>query len=208
MPAVASLDYRALLSRILQTVDQCAYLTPTNHIDPGQRDAMRRVEKAIQASNFDPEAVRVLIRRLHQEGQIDRVMMLSALHVVAAHPAVKDYAEAARLTGEQEFAALSLGGPNLSNNLASIDRHRGVLAWIMGNSSVALDHFVRAMERQHTVENLGNVLCALLRLSQMEEAMNLVQRVRATHPPSFVAELNQRIQQDPDLSLLAASEIA
>jgi hypothetical protein len=134
------------------------------------------------------------------------VHYLSALHVIAAHPAVADYAEAARLCGEQEVAALELGGPLLHANLASVDRHRGVLAFLLSQPSVALDHFTRALERQHNVENLGNVLCALVALDADDEAADLVARVRTNYPETFRAELDRRIQSDPDLALLRTPE--
>lgn len=206
MTQATSLDYQAILARILESVDQKAYLTPSSHIDPRQRAAMSEIESAIQASSFEAGAVRAMIRRFHQEGRIDRVLMLSALHVVAAHPEVADYAEAARLAGEQEVAAMELGGPNLATNLAAVDRHRGVIAWLTRHPAIALDHFSRALERQHTVENLGNVLCALIAIGEIEEAEGLVGRVRSQYPASFVQELDRRIQRDPDLSLLTPPE--
>lgn len=207
-PSTHSPDYRLLLDRLLQEVEERAYLTPSSHVDPRQREAMAAIERAIQAPGFDADAARALARRLHAEGRIDKVMMLSALHVIAAHPEVADYVEAARLAAEQEMAAMELGGPNLANNLAAVDRHRGVLAWLNNHPAIALDHFARALERQHNVENLGNVLCVLLRLGEDDRAASLVARVRATHPAPFVADLDRRIRVDPDLALLAPSEVA
>lgn len=199
--------YQLLLDRLLTVVDDRAYLTPAVHVEPGQRDAMAMVERAIQSPSFDPANVRALIQRLHTEGRIDRVMMLSAMHVVAAHPSVADWAEAARLAGEQEQAALELGGPNLSNNLAAVARHRAWLAFTLGQYSVALDYCTRALEHQHTVENLGNVLCVLVRLGEEEQAALLVERVYKTHPESFTASLERRIEADPDLAVLRTSEL-
>lgn len=200
------MDYQAILDRILTRVDQEAYLTPTAHIDPRQREAMTRIERAIQASDFDPGATRALIRRLHSEGRIDRVKMLSALHVVAAHPSVGDWDEAARLAGEQELAALELGGPELNANLASADRHRGVLAYLRGHTAVALDYFSRALERERTAENLGNVLCSLLKLGEVEDATELLASIEEAYPAATVADLTRRIAQDPDLALLRPLE--
>lgn len=208
MHVSSSLDYRLLLDRVLKTVDQSAYLTPASHVEPRQRTAMREIEVAIQARDFSAENVRGLVRRLYTEGRIDRVMMLSALHVIAAHPTVRDWVEAARLAGEQEVAALELGGPDLNHNLASVDRHRGVLAFMMGHHAVALDHLGRALERQHNVENLGNVLCALLALGEEEDARDLVSRVTASWPANFTSELNRRIAADPDLALLQTPEVS
>jgi Flp pilus assembly protein TadD len=132
--------------------------------------------------------------------------MLSALHVVAASPRVKDYAEAARLAGEQEHAALEAGGPHLQTHLASVDRHRGVLAFLQHHYSVALDHFTRAIERERTPENLGNVLATLLRLGELDEADAILSQVQRSLPPAQVAELQRRIDIDPDLATLRAKE--
>ncbi len=203
-----SLDYRLLLDRVLKTVDQAAYLTPASHVEARQRAAMREIEVSIQGREFAPDTTRALARRLYAEGRIDRVMMISALHVIAAHPGVRDWVEAARLAGEQEVAALELGGPDLNNNLASVDRHRGVLAFMMGHHAVALDHLGRALERQHNVENLGNVLCALCALGETLDAQALVERVRSSWPAPFVADLHRRIHADPDLALLQSPEVS
>ena len=201
------MDYQAILDRILSSVDQDAYLTPISHVDPEQRTAMGLIREAIQAPRLDPAAARALATRLHADGQIDRVMLLSALHVIAAHPAVADYAEAARLAGEQELAALELGGPNLASNLASADRHRGVVAFQRGHSVIALDYFSRALERERTAENLGNVLCALLKLGEEDDATALLDQIVGAYPARVVVELQARIEADPDLALLRDGEI-
>ncbi len=196
------MDYQALFARILQTVDTTAYLTPASQVEGPQRDALARVEAAIQSPQFDAQSTRALIRRLHSEGQIDRVKMLSALHVVACHPKVADWEEAARLVGEQEFAALELGGPQLQANLASVERHRGVLAYLRNHHEVALEYFTRALERERTAENLGNVLACLLTLGDEAEARDLLVQVRRGFPAAMVAELEKNILRDPDLALL------
>jgi tetratricopeptide (TPR) repeat protein len=135
------------------------------------------------------------------------VMMLSALHVVAAHPSVADWSEAARLAGEQEQAAMELGGPRLQTNLASVDRHRGVVAFLQGHFEIALDYFSRAFERQHNAENLGNVLCCLLALGDTDDARDLLGRVRRSFPEALTSELEDRILRDPDLALLRDREL-
>lgn len=201
------MDYQAILDRILNTVDHEAYLTPSSQVDPDQRAAMDLVARAMRSRDFDADHAVALIEKLFAEGRIDKVMRLSALHVVAAHPAVGDYAEAARLAGEQELAALELGGPNLQANLASADRHRGVVAFLRGHDVIALDYFSRALERERSAENLGNVLCALIRLGEVEDAANLVQQIREAYPTRVVSELTERIHQDPDLALLRDEEI-
>lgn len=202
MSPQSTTDTLALFDRLLALVDEQAYLTPATQVDPAQREAMREVEAKIQQQPFDAEAARAFARQLHAEGRIDRVMMLSALGVVAAHPAVSDWAEAARLAGEQEIASLQLGGARLAANLASVDRHRGVVAFLMGQFPVALDHFTRALEREHTPENLGNVLCSLLSMAEDEQALSLWEKVSRSYPGPFVQEMNRRINADPDLALL------
>lgn len=196
------MDHRKLLDRILSAVDREAYLPLADAVDPAQRAAMQQVQTALQADDFDPVRVRALAHRLHGEGRIDRVMLHSALHVIAASPKVKDYGEAARAVADQEHAALELGGPNLDANLASVDRHRGVLAFVMGRYEVALDYFARAFERQRSAGNLTNVLATLLRLGDEGEARDLLDQVRHTFPESLVAQVDTLIDADPDLALL------
>jgi tetratricopeptide (TPR) repeat protein len=196
------MNHQALLDRILKVVDEQAYLPYADSVDPRQREAMAQIERALGATDFDPESTRRLARRLHAEGRIDDVMLHSALHVIAASPKVKDYAEAAREIAEQELAALRAGGGNLEANLASVDRHRGVLAFLMGQFEVALDYFSRAFERQRTAGNLANVLASLLRLGDEEQARDLLDQVRATLPRNLVDSLDEMISVDPDLALL------
>ena len=201
-----TLDYGWLLDRILATVEERAYLIPVTSAPVGSREALRRIAEALAAPDFEPEAVRTFIDDLAHEQQLDPVMRLSALCVVATHPSVANWALAARLAGEQEVVALQHGGADLSAWLASVDRHRGVIAWSLGQPAVALDHFSRALERQHNPENLGNVLCALVALGEHEHAADLFSRVSQCHPAGFVAELRLRVAQDPDLALLRDEE--
>jgi len=196
------MDYQAIYARILQTVDQRAYLTPSAHVDRAQRAAMQELERIIQSPEFEPETTREQVSRYFQDGRIDRVMMLSALHVIACHPLVADWEEAARLVGEQEYAALEMGGPRLQDNLASVDRHRGVLAFLRGHYEVALDYFSRTLERQRSAENLQNILCTLLKLDEEDEAVALLAQIRRSFPSDLVEEIDQLVRDDPDLALL------
>ena len=200
------MDLNAIYARILQTVDEDAYLTPSSHVDPRHRVAMALIESSIRAPDQSVEATRELIHTLHDRGRIDRVMMLSALHVVAASPQVRDYVEAARLAGEQELAVLDLGGDNLQANMASVERHRGVLAFIRGQHEVALDYFARALERQRTAENLGNILCSLLALGEIEQARELYQHSIDALGEPLAGQLSDIVSTDPDLALLRAQE--
>lgn len=200
------MDYQAIFERIRQTVDERAYFTPSVQVEAAQRAAMVELEGYIRSDAFDAAQARSMARRFHADGRIDRVMLLSALHVVACHPKVADWELAARLAGEQEFAALELGGARLQDNLASVDRHRGVLAYLRGHYEAALDHFSRALERQRTAENLGNVLCTLLRLGVEDEARELLGQIRRSFPTSLVEELEGSITSDPDLALLRTED--
>ncbi len=196
------MDHRKLFERILSSVDTEAYLPLADAVDPSQRAAMEQIQHALQAIDLDADHARSLVHQLHASGKIDAVMQHSALHVIAAHPRVKDYAGAARHVAEQEFAALELGGPKLDDNLASVDRHRGVLAFLMGRYEVALDYFSRAFERQRSAGNLANVLATLIRLGDEAEASDLLDQVRGSFPERLVDQIDDMIEKDPDLALL------
>ncbi len=196
------MNYDALYDRILRKVDQGAYLAWADAVEPSQQSAMAELGAYIQSAQFDPSVGRQMARSMHEAHQIDRISYLSALHVIAASPAVRDYTEAARLIAEKEIEALALGGPRISENLASVDRHRGALAFLTGNYDVALDYFSRAFERQRSAGNLGNVLAALIRLGDVSEARSLFGRIRTSLPASLVSTLEDMICLDPDLALL------
>jgi tetratricopeptide (TPR) repeat protein len=200
------MDFQQLFARVLDTVDQEAYFLPVDAVGAEQRAAIEAIRDAIaglgRETGPDADAVRALVDRLHAHGHIDAVLRLSSLHVLACHPRVADYEEAARLVGEQEFAALELGGPHLQANLASVDRHRGVLAFLKGHHEVALDYFARALERQRSAENMGNILCTLCAMGELDEARSLLQQVRSTFPAALVDSLDQAIRRDPDLAPL------
>jgi hypothetical protein len=197
-----SIDYQSLIDRIAGVVDRLAYFTPSDHIDRAQRGVLAAVERQLAQPDFDPDAVREFIRDEEASGRLDRVHALSALHVVACHPAVAEWEEAARLAGEQELAALELGGARLEVNLASVDRHRGVLAFLRGHYGMALDHFARALERHRSPENFTNVLATLLRLGEEREALALLNQARRSFPTEFVAVVERTVESDPDLALI------
>ena len=196
------MDYQSLIDRITRMVDERAYFTPVSHVDAAQRAVLAVAEQRMATSDFRADDLRAWLGSEHADGRLDRVHLLSALHVVACHPAVADWEEAARLAGAQELAALDLGGPQLQANLASVDRHRGVLAFLRHHYEAALDHFARALERQRTAENFTNVLAALLRLGEESEARSLLRQARQTFPAGLVAGIDHNIEVDPDLSLL------
>lgn len=193
------MDYRRILDRIRSTVRTGSYLVPASSVPADQREVLSEVASAIADPDSDPEQIRLRILQLYAAGRIDRVMKLSALGVLAASPGVRDYAEAARLAGQQEMVALEEGGPHRDAYLASADRHRGVLAYLLGRYEVALDWFTRALERERTGENLGNVLSTLIRLGELEEARALRDRVCACFPEGVRLDLLARIEDDDDL---------
>lgn len=193
------MDYQHILLRIRAAVRRSSYLVPTGGVPPTQRGALSEIADAMASDDVDPEQVRLRIHQLAASGRIDHVMKLSALGVLAASPRVGDLAEAARLASQQEFAALDAGGPWRDLHLASADRHRGVIAFLRGHDAVALDWFTRALERERSAENVGNVLAVLIRLGELEEARELVSRMRAALPEAMRAELDQRIDGDEDL---------
>lgn len=197
-----AMDYQALVGRISRIVDQRAYFTPVAHVSDDQRAVLATVQRHLGRPGFDPEDLRAFVRAEQAAGRIDRVLMLSALHVIACHPSVADWEDAARLVGEQELAALELGGPHLEANLASVDRHRGVLAFLRQHYEIALDYFARALERQRSAENFTNVLCALIRLGDADEARTLLLQARRAFPSPMVFEIDHAVQSDPDLALL------
>jgi tetratricopeptide (TPR) repeat protein len=196
------LDYRSTLGRIRAAVRRGTYLVTTEGVPPSQREPLAEIAQAIAAPGCDPDAVRRRIQQLHASGRIDQVMKLSALGVLAASPHVGDYEEASRLAGQQELAALDQGGPYLDANLASAHRHRGVVAYLLGHYAVALDWFTRALERERSAENLGNVLGALVRLGEHDEARELLDRVRTSFPTDLRRAVDLRVREDEDLSPL------
>ena len=196
------MDYAALFERILEQVDEQAYLPLADVVDPDQEHSMKAIEDSIRDPAQTAQAIEQMIREFHSVGAIDEVHMLSALHVLAASPKLNNLDLAARYATEQEMAAMAMGGPRLQANLASVDRHRGVLAYLQGHYGVALDYFSRAFERQHTAGNLSNVLATLIRLGDISEARQLADQVNATLSRDLIDDLNHIIAQDPDLALL------
>ncbi len=195
------MDTSSLLQRILNSVDVHAYQAPVSSVPEAQRPAIEQIRAALTEAR-DPARARQLAQKYFDEGALDLVQYYSAMHVIAASPLVSDWEEAARLAGAQELAAIRRGGPNLQQALASVDRHRGVVAFLNDAPDVALEHFTSAMERERSPENLGNILCTLLRLGELDEAEQIVATVRDTLPPSFVDALLNRIELDPDLAAL------
>jgi tetratricopeptide (TPR) repeat protein len=196
------MNHQALYDRILQKVDGQAYLAYADAVDPAQREAMAALGAQIQDPAVGADQVRASARAAYHDGRIDQFNLLSVLHVIASSPKVRDYAEAARLIAEKELLAIREGGTAQNSRLASVERHRGAVAYLMGDHAVALEYFSRAFERQRSAGNLANVLNALIRLGDRDEAVDLLRQVRATLPERLNADLAEMISVDPDLALL------
>ncbi|MEN0067486.1 MAG: hypothetical protein AAGA48_35470 [Myxococcota bacterium] len=193
------MDVRRILNRIRETVRQSPYLVPLSAAEGPQAAVLEPIVRAIEDPDSDPDELRQRIHQLHAAGRIDRVMMLSALGVLAASPLVRDYPEAARLAGQQELVALDAEGDLRRRYLASADRHRGVLAYLLGHYETALDWFAQALQREATAENIGNVLSTMIRLGRIEEAIEVRAGVTKTFPPEVLAQLERRVAADDDL---------
>jgi tetratricopeptide (TPR) repeat protein len=192
------MPYEQILGRLHQAVQTGQdYLVPVDRVPLAARRGAAEVTRTLREQG--PAAARERVQSLFAEGALDEVTRLSALQVIAASPDVRDLAEASRLANLQEFVALDAGGPDLQDRLASADRHRGVVAFLMGRYEVALDWFTHAFERQRTAENVGNVLASLLALGDRCEAAELLSTVRTRFPAAFAEELEQRIVSDADL---------
>ena len=96
------MNYQSVLARILATVDDKAYLTPSAHVPDNNRMALQQIQADLQAQRSADE-IRQRAKKAFEDGQLDLVHYLSALHVIAASPQVRDYREAARLVAEQEM---------------------------------------------------------------------------------------------------------
>jgi tetratricopeptide (TPR) repeat protein len=196
------MDYDHILARIRATLDDGSYLTPIARVLEDDRAALEEVGRLLHDEDVEAHVVRCRIQQLHGAGRLTRTTKLSALGVLAASPKVRDFAEAARLAGQQEFVALEEGGDLRDARLASADRHRGVLAFLMGRPEVALDWFSHAFHREATAENLGNILAAMLRLQEADAAIELVRKAACQLSPEQFEALGQRIETDDDLAAL------
>ena len=188
--------------RIEEALARPGYFVPTDQVEDRFRDPLSRLADWMARPDFDGDLAEAMVRRWRDEGLLDDERMWSALSVVCTHPAVRRYQEASRCIALQESAALDRGGPELDRALASVERHRGVLAWSMGRPSVALECFVRALERERSAENLGNVLAALVKTGEIDHARGLLDQVRDSFPPTLSEALGHRVAVDDDLLAL------
>jgi hypothetical protein len=195
----AGASRREVLGRIRAALRTGVYLVPSAHAPPDQREALAQIARLLADPASDPHQVRTRIRQLSASGRLDRPMTLSALCVLSASPLLRDYPEALRLAGQQELAALDEGGPWQDLHLASVARHRGVVFFLLGHDAASLDWFTRALELQRSAENVGNVLAVLLRLGELDEAVDTLRRMRAVMASDQWAELAAHVRADDDL---------
>lgn len=188
--------------RVAEALHRPSYLVPTGQVHARYRVPLARLSEWMARPDFDGELAMAMIQRWRDEGVLDDERMWSAMSVVCTHPRVRQYREAARCIALQENAAMTQGGERLEAAMASVERHRGVLAFAMGRYEVALECFIRALERERTDENLGNVLVAMVRTGDVEQAEQLLEHVREHFPGDLTEALERRIDVDEDLEIL------
>ncbi len=196
------MNTRSVLDRIHSAVSGSTYIVPSRQLREPWRQPMADLALSMSSPDFDADMAVLRVHAWHEQDRIDRIRLYSALSVIATHPSVRDYREAARCISLQELLCLEAGGDDLDVNLASVERHRGVLAFSMGRGRVALECFVRAWERERSPENLANVLAALLKIGDVLEAESLVARIRDVFPAELRSRLELLIDVDDDLALL------
>lgn len=196
------MGYRDILGRIRTTLTGDAYLAGTDGVPDDQHPAMREIASLVADAHVPADQVRARIQQLHASGRIDRTMKLSALGVLAASPRVHDLAEASRLAGQQELAAMEADPERRAGYLASVHRHRGVIAFLAGHPEVALDHFARALDHVRSAQDLGNVLACLVRLGDLPAARRLQQDVARGGDAALRDALLQVVERDADLVAL------
>jgi hypothetical protein len=201
-------SYQTTLGRIHEAVFGRAYVVPTAHLEPDQRLLMEGLAKTIERPDFSPGEVRQQVEDWFAEGRIDLPMKYSAMGVIAASPAVRDLRAATEFASLQEMASWDLGGALLSTRQASVERHRGVISFLLGRYEVALERFVDAMERERSAENLCNVLSTLVRLGEETEARDLLHDVRTAFPEDIRRGVEEGLERDGDLHGLRTFPVA
>jgi hypothetical protein len=111
-------DYNALFERILGQVDQAAYMPLADVVDPAQQAAMGEIETQLRDPSIPAHVTESLIHGSHQDGRIDRVHMLSALHVLAALIRLDDLSEAQALVKQVRGAFKSALVADLNQMIA------------------------------------------------------------------------------------------
>ena len=197
------LDFDALLDRVLDAVDRKAFVTPTAGIDdPDEVRLIEPIFEALASPDVDIEALRTEVRSLSDDGLITPRRAVILLQTLAAHPACEDLRELGRLIGEEEHLVLSEGGPRLESRLAVVEHHRAVHAFLLGRYEHALELETRSAASRPWGDSLANILIILLRLDQEPRARALLQQMRRRFPLDLVRQVEQYIEQDPDLALL------
>lgn len=189
-----------LIGRVKKVVESRSYLLPVERVDPAIRAQVAEIAAMLRSSDVERWQIDARIDAMRVSRELDDATAWSLRGIVAAHPRFQDHLDALRFAALQEMAALAAGGDALRARLASVDRHRGVVAFLMDQPEVALHQFTLALERERSAENLANVLCALVRLGDLESARELVADVRRAFPADVRAGVEWALANDSDLS--------
>ncbi len=188
-----------LIGRVKKVVERRSYLLPVDRVDPAIRAPVAEIAAMLRSSDAERWQIDARIDAFRVSRELDDATAWSMRGIVAAHPRFQDYQDALRFAALQELAALAAGGDALRGRLASVDRHRGVVAFLMDQPDVALHQFTLALERERSAENLANVLCALVRIGDLESARELVADVRRAFPADVRAGVEWALANDTDL---------
>lgn len=204
--AVSSLEhlYPSIEARVRQILAQRAYVGRVIEDGPDP-EASGALYRAAFDGVTSPDEVRALVEAHHAQGRIGLLARLEWLTLLASRPDVQDWPGAMRLLGEMERLTWTMDDERRNQNLASIARHRGVVAYLEGHYSVALEYFLDAVNRVLTLPNIHNLLCVTLRLSGRDAAQGLYAYIQSLIPEDAARDLAERIHQDPDLILLSRS---
>lgn len=189
-----------LIGRVKRAVERRSYLVPVERQHPSLRAPMAEIAAMLRSPDAERWQIDARIDALRVSGALDEATAWSVRGVVAAHPRFADYLDALRCAALQEQAALSAGGDDLRARLAAVDRHRGVVAFLMDRPQVALEQFTLALERERSAENLANVLCALVRLGDLDAARELLSDVRRAFPADIREGVEWAVANDADLA--------
>ena len=121
-----------------------SYLIPLDRQDPALRGPIAEVACMLLSPDVQRSQIDARIDAMRVSRVLDDACAWSLRGLVAAHPRFGDYCDALRCAALQELAALSAGGQSLRTRLASVERLRGVVAFLMDRPGVALEQIFRA----------------------------------------------------------------
>ena len=191
------------IGRVKRVVEHRSYLVSVDRVAPAIRAPVGEIAAMLRSLDIERWQIDARIDALRVSRELDDATAWSVRGIVAAHPRFADYLDALRCAALQELAALTAGGEGMRTQLASVDRHRGVVAFLMDRPQIALEQFTLALERERSAENLANVLCALVRLGDLETARELLGDVRRGFPTEIRAGVEWALANDADLAGLA-----